>query len=204
MIALVAVTDAAAPPPPAPLRAVRAGALSALCLPATPEPVTLDLLERRETLIDSLMEDRDLLPVRFGADLPDEQAAAQVLIDRQEELRAALDRVRGAVELSVRVQPAEPGDEPSGSAASGREYLSARIASSQIAERIHGRLAGHARAATRRPGPDLMRAAYLVDRDGVADFLAEFRRVQESHPDLALLCTGPWAPFSFTTEENPS
>ena len=123
MIALVAVTDAAAPPPPAPLRVVRAGALSALCLPATPEPVTLDLLERRETLIDSLMEDRDLLPVRFGADLPDEQAAARVLIDRQDELRAALDRVRGAVELSVRVQPAEPADEPSGSAASGREYL---------------------------------------------------------------------------------
>ena len=47
MIALVAVTDAAAPPLPAPLRVVRAGALSALCLPATPEPVTLDLLERR-------------------------------------------------------------------------------------------------------------------------------------------------------------
>ena len=201
MIALVAVTDATAPPPPAPLRAVRAGLLSALCLPTTPEPVTLDLLERRETLIDSLMQDRDLLPVRFGADLPDEHAAEQVLFDRQDELRAALDRVRGAVELSVRVQPAESGAEASESWASGREYLRARLARSQIAERIHERLAGRARAAKPRRGPELMRGAYLVDRANVSEFLAELRRLQELHPELALLCTGPWAPYSFTADE---
>ena len=201
MIALVAVTDAGAPPPPAPLRAVHAGSLTALCLPTTPEPVTLDILERRETLIDSLMQDRDLLPVRFGADLPDEHAAVQVLRDRQDELRAALDRVRGAVELSVRVQPAGPDEEASESPANGREYLRARIARSQIAERIHGRLAGCARAATPCRGPEFMRAAYLVDRDNVSEFLAELSRLQERHPDLVMLCTGPWAPFSFTAHE---
>ena len=67
MIALVAITDADAAPPEAPVSAVSSGSLCALCAPADAEPVTVAALVVREELIERLMEDRDLLPVRFGA-----------------------------------------------------------------------------------------------------------------------------------------
>lgn len=201
MISLVAITDAAGPLPAPPLRAVRVGSLCAVCEPASDESATLDALVSREALIDGLMEDRDLLPVRYGADVADERAAARVLEERHDELLAALDRVRGAVELSLRVRTVgEDADQP-GAAPSGREYLAARTRGAAIARELHETLAARARAAARRPGPELLRAAYLVERAAVPAFVAEVQRLQGAHPDLALLCTGPWAPFSFTTEE---
>jgi hypothetical protein len=202
VIALVAITDAGAPPPVAPLRAVGAGSLCALCVPvAEGESATVDALVDREELIERLMEDRDLLPVRFGADVPDERAAERVLAERHDELAAALDRVRGAVELSVRVAPVAADDPPAEHEPSGREYLRARIARSEVARGVHDRLAALSRAAVVRPGPELLRAAYLVDREAVPAFVAEVQRTQESRPELALLCTGPWAPFSFAGAE---
>ena len=44
---------------------------------------------------------------------------------------------------------------------------------------------------------DLLRAAYLVDRDGSAGFAAAVATHQRAHPHLRLLCTGPWPPYSF-------
>jgi hypothetical protein len=197
VISLVAITDAADALPAPPLRAVRVGSLCALCEPASEESVTLDALVSREALIDGLMEDHDRLPVRYGSDLADEAAAARVLTERHDELRAALDRVRGAVELSVRVLPV---DEPA-DAVSGREYLAARTERAGVARELHDTLSSLARGAVLRPGPELLRAAYLVERGAVHRFVAEVLRLQDAHPELALLCTGPWAPFSFASEE---
>jgi hypothetical protein len=47
-------------------------------------------------------------------------------------------------------------------------------------------------------GAELLRAAYLVDRGAVEEFVAAVRRLQHRHPELAVVCTGPWPPFSFT------
>jgi hypothetical protein len=206
VISLVAITDADGPLPEPPLRAIRVGSLCAVCEPrAGGAAPALDALAGREALIERLMEDRDLLPVRFGADLEDEGAATDVLTERHDELRAALERVRGAVELSVRVRPAD-GDapDPDGAELSGRAYLAARTTRSRAASELHEALLPLARAATRRAGPDLLRAAYLVEREAVPGFVAEVNRLQAAHPDLALLCTGPWAPFSFTGDEEAS
>ena len=104
---------------------------------------------------------------------------------------AALDRVRGAVELSVRVlgedRPAEAG-----------EYLRRRA----DVDAVHEALGKLARASEQRaPGmpAELLRASYLVDRDTVARFSAAVADLQAAHPELSLLCTGPWAPYTFTT-----
>ena len=202
MISLVAITDADAPAPEPPLRAVNAGSLCALVVPAGDEPVTLDALTTREELLEALMAERDLLPVRFGAELPDEHAAELVLRQRHEEFNAALDRVRGAVELSVRVQPVGRDDELLDGASSGREYLEEQIARTSVAQEVHERLAALARSHTTRSGPELLRAAYLVDRNAVPSFVAEVRRLQACRPELAFLCTGPWAPFSFAAQED--
>lgn len=196
MIELYAITDDPAEPDP-PLRAVRSDGLTALCAPAEPREVTPEVLWHHEEVVEALMEQRDLLPVRFGTLIPDEQAAARALEERREELAASLDRVRGAVELAVRAHPgrAEPAAPVAGE--SGAGYMRAKARRVEAARTLHEPLAELARDSVVEPGLELLRAAYLVDRSAVDVFVALVGRLQRAHPRLDILCTGPWPPYSF-------
>lgn len=207
MIELYAITDHPGPPLPdlAPLELVPVDGLAAVCAPATDADVSPDALWRHEELVEALMADRDLLPVRYGTRLEDEGAVARAVLERRDELAAALDRVRGAVELSVRVVAAEvaPAGPQPADARSGAEYLRLRARADASRERaaraLHEPLAELARTGTEaRPRPpELFRAAYLVERSGVEAFAAEVAALQEANPGLSILCTGPWPPYSF-------
>jgi hypothetical protein len=66
---------------------------------------------------------------------------------------------------------------------------------------LHEPLEQSARAArlrTSRAPNELVRAAYLVDRDSVERFVSLVGRLQEDSPELRILCTGPWPVYSFT------
>jgi hypothetical protein len=200
VIELLAITDDPAPPPP-PLSVVRSGGLSAVCAPAPDaEDRTVDALWRREELLERLMRDRDLLPVRFGTVVRDEDGAMRAIEARRDELTARLDRVRGAVELALRVEPVEAGAVRAEAHASGRAYLQAKAGGARAAAQLHEPLAELAREAVVQPGRELLRAAYLVDRGAVEAFVARVRELQRAHEDLAIVCTGPWPPFSFAEE----
>jgi Gas vesicle synthesis protein GvpL/GvpF len=196
VIELYAITDDATPPNP-PLRAVRSDGLTALYAPTEPHEATLEELKRHEAVVEALMESRDLLPVRFGTLLSDERAAARAVAERSEELSASLDRVRGAVELAVRAHPRRPAADQPARGGSGREYMGGKARQMEAARAVHEPLAQVARDSVTRPGPELLRAAYLVDRGAVERFVAEVRRLQSAHPELDVLCTGPWPPYSF-------
>jgi hypothetical protein len=101
VIELFAITHAAAPPPPARLRAIPAGGLAAVVGPSSRSDATADSLWRHEELVQALMADRDVLPVRYGTRFADDEDVAQAVAARRSTLTAALDHVRGAVELSV-------------------------------------------------------------------------------------------------------
>lgn len=210
MIDLYAITDDPAPPLPkvASLRSVASHGLALVCAPASEAELSPEVLWRHEEVVETLMEDRDLLPVRFGTRLDDESAAARVLSERYQELAIALDRVRGAVELSLRVLW-EPEDESALEPVSrtGAEYLRTRQLAASTKEgvlrAIHNPLAARARASTRRGSRDaneVLRAAYLVDRDAVESFVARVAELEEDNPRARLLCTGPWPPYSFTRQ----
>ena len=64
-----------------------------------------------------------LVPFRFGTVFRDEDGVREMLREREDELREALDRLRGHVELGVKVflVDAAPGEEAK--PASGRDYL---------------------------------------------------------------------------------
>ncbi len=199
MIELVAITDDPRQPPE-PLRAVRRGSLSILCAVASSiaEP-TADDLWRHEELLERLLEDRDLLPVRYGTVVKDEAAAARVLDERHEELTAGLARVRGAVEVAVRVRSREPADEGPAAGLSGREYMDAKAGASRSADAVHAPLAALARESVIHGGDEVLRAAYLVDRGEVGAFVTAVHRLQQEHEEVAVVCTGPWPPFSFAS-----
>jgi hypothetical protein len=197
----------------APLDAVRHDDLLAVFsrhdrAPAEP---ALDALWVHERVVERLMSDRTVLPMRFGTTMAGTDALEAALAARHDDLVERLGRVRGRVELGVRAV-ARDGAADAGPAAaagatpvarSGREYLLSKLDGSRAARdaaaELHDPLAARAAAATRRtPGPgELLRAAYLVDKADVASFLAAVERLRRAHPGTSLLCTGPWPAYSF-------
>ena len=155
MIELYAITDDPSPPEP-PLRAVRSDGLTALCAPAERREMTAEVLWRHEEVVEALMEERDLLPMRFGTLVQDDEAAVRALDERREELKMSLDRVRGAVELAVRAA-ADPSSEGTALGLSGTEYMRAKAHRTEAAGILHEPLAFLARESIVQPGPELLR-----------------------------------------------
>ena len=207
MIELYAITDNPGPPLPdlAPLGALSVDGLAAVYGPASSGEVTPEALWRHEEVVEALMEDRDLLPVRYGTCLEDEATAVRAVAERRADLAVALDQVRGAIELAVRVLLADERPAAAGPELSGAQYLCAKARSASERESairtLHEPLSILARAsrqASPRAPSEPLRAAYLVDRPAVPAFTALVSRLQDANPRLRLLCTGPWPPYSFT------
>ena len=47
----------------------------------------------------------------------------------------------------------------------------------------------------------LLTAAYLIERGQVDVFRAALETLEKDHPDLGVVCTGPWPPYSFALAE---
>lgn len=175
-------------------------------------------LWRHEALVEALMRDRTVLPVRFGTVLCNMDYILTMLERHEAWFLSAMDRVRGCVELSIRVlwdeqalpigEPIAP-PQPSGRA--GHVYLLTRLAeqqqtmqlkqqAEQVATLLDHALAPFIIEGTHRflVTPRMpVTAAYLVPReyiDSVRDAIAQLHR---QHPYLRFLCTGPWPPYSF-------
>lgn len=149
-----------------------------------------------------------VLPVRFGAVHTDPESLRAAITGRASELSAALERVRGCVELGVRaLAPAAGSAEASSGAAYMRARLGQRREAERLADELHKPLAGLAREATRTVGATerlLLSAAYLVPEGDVAQFRELVERLQAARPELGVVCTGPWPPYSFATAEGGS
>jgi hypothetical protein len=170
-----------------------------------PDEPALNALWVHERVVESLMAERAVLPMRFGTRPPSAGGVREMLAGRRDVLLEALDRVRGRVELAVRaLQPAAraaaaPAPAPAASG-SGSEYLHARLASARTVEALHEPLAALAVAARcwpERARGELLRTSYLVDEPAVAQFRSTVEWLQHEHSEAALLCTGPWPAYSF-------
>jgi hypothetical protein len=178
-------------------------------------------------VVGAVAENGPVAPVRLATVYLDDERVAALLDERAAAFAAALDRVRGRVEWGVKgfatpaAAAAEPEPEPSGGP--GASYLKRRLAQRDratrgqeaafaAAEEAHRALAAAAlahrtyqpqdRRLTGRSEEMVLNAAYLVDADGgdALRLLVEER----STGAVALELTGPWAPYSFATLEEPS
>ena len=170
-----------------------------------PRP-TPEAMWTHERVVEALMERGPVLPMRFGTVVDDDEALTAMLRARRDELAAALERVRGRVELGLRVVADRPAREAN--ARDGRAYVLARLDEYRRADRaahdVHEPLAAFAcesRVRQRTPAPTLLAAAYLVERGDVARFRARVEEAAAVCPGVHVACTGPWPPYSFTEPE---
>jgi hypothetical protein len=216
MLLVYAITNAAEPPgvsgmQGSPLLPVAADGLNAIASEhvETPEAAEAGLWEY-EGVIEAAMELGDVLPMRFGTVVPDESRLRAILRANRSRYAAALERVRGAVELSVRAQMpsrAAPQSEVAAVGAAGESpgtaYLQRRLEESRRTDealaQIHAPLSALAREARKTTAlpPGAFKAAYLVDRDRAREFGELIDRIAESLDGGAIACTGPWPPYSF-------
>jgi Gas vesicle synthesis protein GvpL/GvpF len=162
-----------------------------------------------ERVLEAIMERGPVLPLRFGTELESENDLAAVLDERRDELLRALERVRGRVELGLRVLPERRDGAARGGERSGREYLLARVDEHRRAERaaaeLHPPLAALASASRlqEQPAPPaILVGSYLVAEDQIEAFRARVDELATRHRELQLVVTGPWPPYSFATEED--
>jgi Gas vesicle synthesis protein GvpL/GvpF len=215
MIYLYAITEPSTPAPAGPglddqpLEVLRAGELAALVSRHDrggfePDPENLWCHDR---VVERAMRDGAVLPARFASTFPDAEALTDALRRDQAELRAAMDGVRGCVELAVRVSLPAP-DRPA--PRDGREYVATKLRSDQAsrlaAEETLEPLAAHA-VRSRRGAPagdsGTLTASYLVRAGDVPRFTERVRQLAQANAELSLSCTGPWPPYSFVGQETP-
>jgi hypothetical protein len=177
-----------------PLEAIACGELLAVATrhERVPELPAVDALWAHEQVIEAIQAERAVVPVRFGTREPGAGSVRAALAASRATLLEALERVRGRVELAVRALELER-------VSDGRAYLCRRLRAAEL----HQALAGYAVEARRRPehGPELLRAAYLVEPEALEPFREAVERLQREHPRVELLCTGPWPAYSFAEPE---
>jgi hypothetical protein len=174
-------------------------------------------LWQHEAVVEAVMKRCEaVLPVRFGMTFGDEAALDDAVARHTSSLVTGLERVRGCVEMGVRVMSREAKEEatsPNSAPAdqSGRAYMLARLEDERrrrasqsrveaIADALDAALSPLTRDGTRRllPAPQvLLTAAYLISRDASESFTSRARSLADAHPDVRIVCTGPWPPYHF-------
>jgi len=227
--------------PPAPVRRVRCGDLAALVSDvddhAIGEAAGVRGLRRdmaaHSDMLNRLVAKTTVLPVRFGVIFPDEQTLLDQFLDPEhDQLLTYLDRVEGAIELSLRASYLEEAilaevvrEQPrlaSGSTGRGRSRgtFDAKIeAGRRIAEVVRAkreqdqqwllkRLSAPARdVAVSAPPSEMtvLAASFLVDRRKLDAFDKGLARVNEEVRGLmSLSCVGPLPPYSFVAVRFPA
>ncbi len=180
---------------------------------------------RHDDVVQACAAAAPTAPLRLATVCRDDDAVRQRLEESYDDLTAALDRVVGRGEWSVKVhavaaperrelEPAEP------AVLGGAAYLRRRKASlesraateercREAAEAVDGALREVAVAARRlRPqdprlsgqtAPMLLNGAYLVEAAAERAFTETVAALVSTHPEVSIACGGPWPPYSFAT-----
>ena len=182
-------------------------------LDLAPKP-SLEKVRRHNAVVESACAAETALPVRFGQWFPDRAALDALVQERREPLVAGLRRVRGAMEMGVRIVDtagaAEPRDRSTGRAY--LESLARREATGEAARRRGEALAEELRqwldvlVRDQRVRPlgttdGLVTIAHLVDRHDTGNYTARVQKLSERHADLRFLTSGPWPPYGFADDE---
>ncbi len=215
--------------PPAGLRGIAGGAVRAVDvagrlaawvsdLPDEPGPATTEQAKLHDRVVRAALARETPLPARFGQSFVGEAALRGALEARVDQLESSLARLRGGVEMTVRILLPRTGKLEGASGApssstvgAGRAYM-ARLrerqrASAELlrqAEFLQARVTRAVDGFTREevcspvmPEARSFSVSHLVAREAVGEYRLAVDSLMEADPALRLLVSGPWAPYSF-------
>jgi len=163
-----------------------------------------DNIVAHERVIEKFMDKTTPLPFRFGSVIS-EPKLQQFITENAASLRADLEKVRGCVEMGLKVMtPALPqGPEPQ----SGTEFLEARKRQldlqSSVSSIVDASVVGLVQQTdvslvpkTARP---MVRIGHLVLRYHLDEYKSHIDELVRQRTEWAFLRSGPWPPYSFVT-----
>ena len=188
------------------VRVLFVGPVAVLTGPVRPLALsTEDALREQHAIVTALAEKVDpLLPARFGSrvTLATLDASLRPSIDA---VLAALDRVRGRRQMTVRLigPPAPPAQRRPGR--TGTAYLTERRAAHSVPPEAEPLCAAVDRFVVERrvqPGRGGIRTTlfHLISRDHVDQYVAAAEAASASIAPWRAVVSGPWPPFAFAPE----
>ncbi|AKF10189.1 GvpL/GvpF family gas vesicle protein [Sandaracinus amylolyticus] len=179
-------------------------------LPAMPA-AGLDALRRHDAAVRTLAEQVPaVLPVRFGAHASEPARLVERLRGREDALHRGLERVHGAVQVTVRAMRGPPlvvapVDERDASFGPGARFLRQRARAPRPPgwDALTRALRPHVRAERVDEGDprvDAWRVYHLVARDGEPAYRTELAHVVALVPDWQLVAGASSPPYAFAAE----
>jgi hypothetical protein len=183
-------------------------------------PVTRDNVKAHERVVEQVLQSHTPLPFRFGTIVSPDQLESFIL-KREASLMEMLDRVRGCVEMNVKILriAVEPeisstplsGDEPG--PGPGTSFLNRKLQSlkpspevaataHELAAWLGDRIGDAVRDAALRLNPThhmILAAAYMVEKPNIGTYRARVAQARIENRSLRFLSSGPWPPYSFVT-----
>lgn len=225
--------DATMPTPITGLAGAPVTLLPVQALAAAISPVEMEMLKDtaaaalvHEEVVDRLLADRRVLPVRFGTVFSSVEALTAALRERHSVLVADLARLDGQVEIGVRLlwdgdarrtvasEAQQADDALAASSGPGSQYLRMRMQEVAVERRLRQQAAALAmrceqvlapfatalnvRVLATRQMP--VSIACLVARNAVAVLVDAVATLHDMEPDIRVVCTGPWPPYHFVSD----
>ena len=187
-----------------PLECWRVSGLEVVVSNVADDEITQDAVLKHAEVVEHLLDrSRAVLPARFDRPLAGKEELNAAVSAAAPDLERSLRRVRGCVELGLRV--VAPSAEPVPKGGSGAEYMHARLAEERRRRRLLDELdaqltrLSEATTPARSSGGGAFVTSYLVAAGNVPAFRKAVDALQEAHRELTIVCTGPWPPYSFGT-----
>ena len=183
--------------------------------------VTRENVLAHERVVRHALRSSSLLPFRFGTVITDARLL-DFISSQKSALSNQLERVRGSVEMSVKIAFPEEinrdealhggsGDEEE-AAVSGTDYLKKKRREIFADEEVKGRVDEAARWLVERLqgaardsvvtahsyGSPLLAISFLVERERMNRYRDLLNRARRERPRLHFLTSGPWPPYSFS------
>lgn len=224
---LTALPDAVRGVDLAPLTALRHQGLSAVVSAIDHQNIapSPQRLWQHERVVEMLMNKHAVLPALFATVFDTEQDIVHQLQANQAQYESNLERVRGCVELGLRVlrmveppilkeasdKDGIPCPDLIASERNGRTFELARRAAEMQRDALRRRdeslgeilnrslsecAIDHVFRVETETGT-VLKASYLVERRCLPEMQATVHRLRETYKNLHFLCTGPWPPYHF-------
>jgi hypothetical protein len=187
-----------------PLSVVRAGKAYVVVERAEPREATASALVAQDRIVRRIARvSSSVLPLRFASTAPDRAALEALLQPLAAPLEHALERVRDAVQFTLRVSGRRARAERAArDAGPGTRWLAKRMARHRVPEiaivtEATRPFVRDARS-ERHDRPPLVASVYhLVERKDVRAWRAALERTVPELEGVHIRTTGPWPPYAF-------